>query len=236
MKKNVLILSLLLLALGIQNCTHEPIKPEPEEEEEIKITPVTKSDKCSPDTVYFVKDVLPILQANCAYSGCHNTESKADGIDLSSYDAVMASGDVEAGDASDSDLYTVLIESDVNERMPLGRDKLPEASINAVRIWINQGALNNDCENKCDSTNMSFQAHVWPIMNSTCRGCHSGGAPSGGIRITDYDDVKNLVDNGKLDGTINHKAGYKPMPPEGQLNECALGQVNNWIKEGAKNN
>ena len=82
--KNTLYLMLAAL-VGIfilQNCKHEvPDKPE-----ETKSVPVTTSDTCHFDTVYFVNDILPIIQSNCAQSGCHDAISREDDVQLTDYD------------------------------------------------------------------------------------------------------------------------------------------------------
>ena len=46
---------------------------------------------CDPDTLYFERDVLPILTGNCAYSGCHDVASARDGIVLNNFTNVINS-------------------------------------------------------------------------------------------------------------------------------------------------
>ncbi len=61
------------------------------------ITPADSSD-CDPSTVYFKQDVLPLLQSNCAKSGCHNEESRKHGVVLNSYENLMATIEIENED------------------------------------------------------------------------------------------------------------------------------------------
>ncbi|MCO4819674.1 MAG: hypothetical protein KC517_08615 [Bacteroidetes bacterium] len=234
MKKAFGLMAILVLVMaGIESCKHEP-------EEDIipnnTITAVTSADTCSLDTVYFVNDILPIISSNCAMSGCHDAATQEDGVDLSSYDKIISTGDVKPGDASGSELYEVIVESDPDKIMPPPPASLTPEQKNAIKIWINQGAKNNKCANKCDTSNVTFSVNVWPIIDATCRGCHAGANASGGVRITNYNQVKAIVDNGNLENVLGRQGPKKPMPPAGPLEKCANDQIRIWIAEGAKDN
>ncbi|MBO6517340.1 MAG: hypothetical protein JJ975_12400 [Bacteroidia bacterium] len=220
-------LSLLLL----QNCKHEiPENPNP-----TSPTPVTLSDTCSLDTVYFVNDVLPIIISNCALSGCHDENSRQDGVQLTDYDNIINTGGIEKFDANSSELYDVITETDPSKVMPPSGSLSPEFQ-NAIRIWINQGAKNNECFNVCDTTDVTFSGIVWPILLSTCNGCHRPGNLQGGVSITNYSDVKTLVDSGTLQNVLARTGPKSPMPPQGPLEDCAMDQIRIWIEDGAKDN
>jgi hypothetical protein len=97
--------------------------------------------------VSFSEHVLPILQANCAGSGCHiGTASPAQGLDLSTYSGVIAGANsgavVIANDADGSELI-MRMEGNSQPSMPFGEDLLPQETVDTVRAWINQGAENN---------------------------------------------------------------------------------------------
>ena len=77
-------------------------------------TPLPASN-CSPDTVYFVNDILPIISSNCTMSGCHDNITHADGVNLTSYSNIMRY--VSRGNAGKSKLYKVVIKTD-GDRMP----------------------------------------------------------------------------------------------------------------------
>lgn len=219
----------------LESCKHEPdddVTPGGTTEP----TDVTSSDTCSLDTVYFVNDILPIIQSNCAQSGCHDAASRQDGVQLTDYDNIVNTGKIKPGRAADSDLYEVLVETDPDKVMPPPPASLTPEQKNAIRIWINQGAKNNKCANKCDTSNVTFSVNVWPILESTCRGCHAGSGASGGVKITNYTEVKTLVDNGYLENVLSRKGPRKPMPPGGALEKCANDQIRIWIADGAKNN
>jgi cytochrome c5 len=221
----------------IQSCKHEP---------EDVITPggsggtdttaMTNSDTCSLDTVYFYNDILPIFASNCAQSGCHDVTSHVEDLILTDYKNIMATDKIKPGKALDSDLYKALKESDPKKIMPPPPASITPEQINAIKIWINQGAKNNRCSNICDTSNVRFSVNVWPIMNTTCRGCHSGSGASGGVKITSYAEVKAIVDNGVLVNVLSRNGPKKPMPPGGPIEKCANDQIRIWIAAGAKNN
>jgi len=223
-----LISNTLLVALLISwsACRHQPPQPNPG---------ATVSQNCSTDTVYFVNDVLPLLQSNCAMSGCHDNGSAADGVRMTDYANVM--DEVKAGNAGDSKLYKVIIRTD-NERMPPPpRPAFTTAQKALIQKWINQGARNNSCLNRCNSTVFTYSGAVRPTLESKCTGCHSGTAPSGGVNLSDYTNTRTWALNGRLYGSIAHQSGFSPMPKNSaKLSDCEIQQVQQWIQAGAQNN
>lgn len=97
--------------------------------------------------VCFQQDVLPIFQTNCAISGCHNAASAQEGYIFTSYNSIM--NGIKPFDPYNSKAYQVLSSSWVNF-MPPG-NPLSEENRTIIRMWIEQGALNNDCST--DSVN-----------------------------------------------------------------------------------
>jgi hypothetical protein len=93
--------------------------------------------------------------------------------------------------------------------------------------------------NTCDTTNVTYNLSIKPIMNS-CLICHSNGAAAssgGSIKLEDYADVKSKVDDGHLWGALAQSSGYSPMPKDiGKLNDCDLSKIKVWIGHGAPNN
>lgn len=239
MKKFLPFLIIVLVSVAIfQSCKHEPddnIFPNDNTTDTTK-PPVTVADTCSPDTVYFVNDILPIITSNCAMSGCHDANSRQDGVQLTDYSSIIKTGEVIAGIPSSSELYEAITETDPDKIMPPPPASLTSEQKNAIRIWILQGAKNNHCENKCDTSNVTFSKNVWPVIATTCKGCHTGAGASGGVRIENYSQLKTLVDNGNLESVLGRNGPKKPMPPGGPLEDCASNQIRIWIADGAKDN
>jgi hypothetical protein len=86
-------------------------------------------------------------------------------------------------------------------------------------------------------SNISYSQHVVPLLRQYCYTCHAGNSPSGGVTMGTYTADKLIAQNGKLYGSVNHSAGYKPMP-EGmsKLTNCQVAAVRQWIDAGLLNN
>ncbi|MEK7438310.1 MAG: c-type cytochrome domain-containing protein [Pseudomonadota bacterium] len=104
---------------------------------------------CTSSGVSYNKDVQPILTKNC--SECHAPGKAgfvASGLDTTNYPALMKGGKfgplVKPGDALSSSL-NMLVEGRAHAsiRMPHGKDKLPDADIETLKVWVNEGAKNN---------------------------------------------------------------------------------------------
>lgn len=216
-------------------CRHDPF-----------LDPVIPSARtCDPDTMYFEKDILPILQAHCNITGCHNVaSSETEDVVLTSYEQVMATADVEPFDPDGSKLYRVLNETDAEDRMPQPpAEPLTETQISMIRTWISQGALNLTCAEDtaagpCDTANVTYTASVRPVLvNKGCTGCHNASLASGNVTLDTYDGVKVVALDGRLYGSIAHLPQYAPMPQNGnKLDQCTIDKIKIWIDAGAPNN
>ena len=91
--------------------------------------------------VSYSKDILPILQANCVK--CHGGERTNRGLDLTTYDKLMAGSVrgavVTPGDAAGSTLYQMIQQG----KMPKQGSKLTAAQMDLIKSWIAAGASNN---------------------------------------------------------------------------------------------
>lgn len=252
--QKILPLAFLLFALAMSlstySCKHDPTMPA----EDIMPVDTTATDTtgnpvdttdmgtpCDSNTVYFNQQILPILQSNCAFSGCHDAATAQDGVVLESYEQVMQTADVRPFDLSGSDLYEAITEDDEDERMPPPPNTpLNDAQIQLISRWISQGAKDLECDPNaggCNTENRSFAADIQPVITNNCLGCHSGGAPSGGINLSTYAGVKAVADSGQLLGAIRREAGFSPMPQgAAPLPQCTIDQFAAWVADGAPNN
>lgn len=83
----------------------------------------------------------------------------------------------------------------------------------------------------CDTTLISFDKSVWPILNTQCVSCHNASNPSAGVDLSSYAKIQTYVENGKLYGSITHAIGYKPMPSATlKLNNCDVTIIRKWIR------
>ena len=235
-----------LIGVLLGSCQHDPLEigdngGNTNPPDTTIVFPPDTSDACDPDVVYFELDVLPILQSNCAFSGCHDAASAKDGVVLNTYQNVMNTGEVKPFNLGDSELYEVITDSDPDDRMPPPPSlPLTPEQVSVIAEWILQGAQNLTCNPNaggCDTTDISYTVDVKPIMQSKCNGCHSGNFPSAGLDLTSYSSMANIALNGQLYGVIAHLPGYSPMPQSGnKLPDCEIAQIRSWINQGAPNN
>lgn len=81
----------------------------------------------------FSTDVLPIMNASCNASGCHNTASASSGVILDTYDGIKAQ-------ALNGQLMS---STGTNGSMPKGAAKLSSCTLTRIQKWIDSGAPNN---------------------------------------------------------------------------------------------
>ncbi len=99
--------------------------------------------------VTFTEDVYPIMQKHCAE--CHVAGQQgavASGFLMESYESVMKGsrfGPVIApGSAISSSLYIMVAgKADLTISMPHGKDPLSAEEIETIRVWIENGAIEN---------------------------------------------------------------------------------------------
>ena len=132
MKKTIFItLSILgsvLMSTGIQSCYFDS-------EEELYGTSITT---CDPEVGTYSKNVLPIMNAQCATAGCHNAVTASAGANLSGYAATKSyitnSKDFFIGSIKHTSGFSI---------MPKGGNKLATCDISKIESWINAGMPNN---------------------------------------------------------------------------------------------
>ncbi len=225
----------LVLSFLIPACRHSPLTGE---EPNLTDNPNTGNGSglpCSADSVYFQTQVLPLLVSNCARSGCHDDITRADGVVMTNYSAVMSTGKVKPGNPDDSKLYKVIVDTRPDKRMP----PVPAAPLSSdqqdlLRKWIAQGAKNNTCDGgPCDTAAVTYSGFVQPLIDTYCKGCHSGPVPQGGLSLTTYAEVRASAQSGRLYGSVAREPGYSPMPKGGNpLPSCSVLKIRRWIDLG----
>lgn len=217
-----------LLIILTYSCTHDPFPPPPTT---MNNDTVQEGKPCNPDTVYYQREIQPILNANCAYSGCHDAATSTDGVNLSSYSSVISTADVRPFDADGSDLYEVLVETDVDKRMPFGMPPLTDTQIELIRKWILQGALNLDCDD-CNVVNLTYNSDIKAIFDDNCVSCHGSVNPQKGRSLTNYAEVQDAILNTNLLQRINAESGLPVMPQGGKMPQCNIDKIEAWVKDG----
>jgi len=198
----------------------------------------------STDTgICFRRDILPIFNSNCAVSGCHNKGTAKEGYILDSYQNIVRKG-IKPRNLNDSKIYKVITNpsNEEDDRMPPPpRKRLTTQQISLIARWIAEGAVDKECSDTpiggCDTTTVTYAKTIVPVLELNCIGCHSNVDPQGKITLEGYQNVKILVDNGKIIGAIKHLPKFVPMPDNNmKLSDCNLRQLEIWISNGAPNN
>ena len=183
------------------------------------------------DSICFERDILPIFVSNCAMSGCHDANTRAEGYNLSNYSSIVKRG-IKAGNPAGSEIWEVI---DDGSMPPNG--KLTSLQRSYIKTWIAAGAKNGiNCFVGCDSNVFTYSAGVSKIM-SQCTGCHSGTNASGRIDLSNAAGVKSIALSGRLVGSVKQLSGFVSMPPYGspKLSDCQITQIQKWINNGCKN-
>jgi cytochrome c553 len=223
-------------------CKHKPNLPGPvvntndstNNGQDTTTTPVDTS-------ICFERDILPIFLTNCAKAGCHDASSHEEDYILDNYQNIMNSdnGDgIVPGNANESEIYEVLVEDDIDKRMPeYPNAPLTTQQINLVKRWINEGAQNGtNCTVLCDTVNFTYTA-IQPILQQNCIGCHSSTLASGGVNLSTHAGVAVVAQSGELMGAIKHQTGFVAMPQgAAKLSDCKIRQIEKWVQAGAPNN
>lgn len=225
MKRLLLLFASLLFLSLYTTCTKDktPAPPEP----------------CDPTKVYYKNDIEPLVNSACAKSGCHDAGTKAEGLDLSTYQGLMEI--VKPGRPNDSEIMEVVNEPDSLERMPqYPYPALSQEQKDLISKWISLGAYNNYCvddTSSCVTGAVSYSVDIVPAL-SNCLNCHSGSAPSGGINLSSYSGVKTVGLNGKLYDAVsqNGKASAMPKPPAPKLLACDINKIKAWVDAGCQDN
>jgi hypothetical protein len=238
MKNTVYLYTALLVTFIItllNACRHEMLQPNDGSGGSGSGGGIPSTVVCSPDTAYFVNDIMPLISSNCTMSGCHDNITHAEGVNLTSYSKIMQY--VVAGNASNSKLYKVIIRTDGDRMPPPPMPAFSAAQKALIQKWISQGAKNNSCAGRCDTAVFTYSGAVKPIMDNKCVGCHNPGNLGGNIDVSTYNATKVIALNGKLYGSVAHQTGFSAMPKNAaKLSDCEIRQIQKWITAGSLNN
>lgn len=183
----------------------------------------------------FSRDIQPVLMSLCASSGCHDATTHSGDYVYSSYSSTMQT--VTPGSPNNSKLYEVIRLSSGEDKMPpAGNPQLTTSQIDSIEAWISYGALNQYCGETCDTLSIvTFSGVIWPVVQNSCTGCHSGSSPSGGVTLANYATVSASAANGGLINSLKG-IGVTKMPLGGSLSVCRIRQFEKWVNNGYLNN
>lgn len=202
-------------------------------------------------------DVAPILAGSCVR--CHSGPSAPMGLELTSYDKVLAGGwtgpVVRAGDPDSALLHR--LKGAQTPRMPLnGPPYLGAAEVAVIESWIMAGLKQGApvAEAAARPRPAPGAPVLWPdiepILGRACVRCHSDGTtrkggPPEDLRLSSLkqvlaggDRVVILPGNPEMSDLWRRVAGLspKPMPLDGPpfLPAADVALIREWIAQGAK--
>lgn len=211
-----------ILCLVFSSCKHQSYE-------------IPVAERKGDPSLCFERDILPIFVSECAKSGCHDAAEAEKGYRLDSYEHIVKKG-IAPGNPIGSTIYRSLL-GYTEKRMPEDAPPLSNEKIELVRRWIAGGAIEDkNCTSPCDSNNYTYSTGVQPLLRKYCYGCHTGSNPGRGLILATYDNVKYAVEQKSLIESINHKAGYQPMPNTSlKLSVCEIRQIERWVTAGMMN-
>lgn len=90
---------------------------------------------CDPLDVGFQERVEPILNSNCSFSGCHDSNTSAAGLDLTIFSEISRT--------AKSGILVNRLNGIGGNQMPLSANPLSDCQIKTIETWVSEGALNN---------------------------------------------------------------------------------------------
>ena len=121
------------------------------------IIPVYEDTAWFNPLVCFQRDILPLFQSTCATTGCHDALTKEEDFDFSTYEGILTG--LVAGDPEESKIYDKIKKTEPKDSLdrmpPPPYSPLKQAQIDSVYRWIVLGALDEDCGELCDTTDVT---------------------------------------------------------------------------------
>lgn len=89
----------------------------------------------------------------------------------------------------------------------------------------------------CDTSLVTWDYNIQALLEKNCVPCHNAELMYNGVRHDVYELELVVVNDGRLNGVVNHLPGFPQMPYQlPQLSECERLLINTWIERGAPRN
>lgn len=116
--------------------------------------------------VDFVRDIQPILEANCWK--CHGPSRQESGLRLDEREGILTGGDrgaaIVPGKSSESLLILAVSGVKADLKMPKKGEPLTSEQISLLRAWIDQGAVMPQLAKRATNTHWAFRAPTRPAL------------------------------------------------------------------------
>lgn len=194
-------------------------------------TPTGGTTAAVSDTVCFNSDILPLYVSYCGSAGCHDATTHKESVITTDYGHIM--NGIKAKNSSNSRYYTIIN----NGMPPKGSAPMTTTQIALIKKWIDQGALNTQCINVCDTTTYTYSGAIQTILANNCGGCHGTMPGSLNVYLGDYASAKTYINANKtlFLNAINYSttlSAIQKMPPSAKMVDCKIIQIQKWIQNG----
>jgi hypothetical protein len=235
MKKSNLYIIALLIICGLNACKHDVLNNNGviNTDTTVIVAPPIgggTSTTTTSDTVCFNTDILPLYVSYCGSSGCHDAASQREGVILTDYAHIMLG--IRAKQSSSSRYYTIIGGS----MPPRSSPQMTATNMATIKKWIDQGAINSQCTNVCDTTVFSYAGAIQTILANNCGGCHGTSPGTANVYLGTYAAAKAYITanttlfNNAINWTSTTAA--MNMPQSGKMVACKITQIQKWIKAG----
>jgi hypothetical protein len=105
--------------------------------------PVSSSDIVFPSSnISYSQSVQPLFYQECTFVGCHDDQSMAGGLSLTSWNSLMQPTGVVVRGNSNNSLLAQKIDGRLPHNSPV-QFSLTQNQITGIKKWIDEGAKNN---------------------------------------------------------------------------------------------
>jgi uncharacterized membrane protein len=124
-----------------------------------------------------------------------------------------------------------------NGMPPRSSPQMTATNIATIKKWIDQGALNTNCTNVCDTTAYTYNNAIQTILANNCGGCHGTQPGSANVYLGTYASAKAYASANTVlfKNAIDYSTSIltsQRMPPAGKMVDCKITQIKKWIANG----
>lgn len=183
---------------------------------------------CDTLDLSYINDIKPILREHCLL--CHSEQAapNMNTVNLEDFNNLKfwietdtLLGSMEWDTAYSPMPYTYRVSS---------------CDLDMIKAWINQGMTND--EPICDTADVSYAEDIVPLFAQHCYSCHNEEIAEkiGTYPFEKHEEVRWIVKDGSLIGSITKAKNFSPMPYEYDLTSCEIELIEAWIRQGEKDN
>ncbi|MDZ4840018.1 MAG: c-type cytochrome [Bacteroidota bacterium] len=88
----------------------------------------------------------------------------------------------------------------------------------------------------CEVTSITYENTIKTILNNKCVSCHGSSSAIANVRLHNYSEAIITARDGRLVSSIKGINGFQKMPPNGDMTDCQIKQIEAWIAQGSKEN